>query len=62
VAEENNVVERGGTIMNHEAILSKLKDILLKRNGDLDGDVVTYKGVKYYVHVMDGIVKRLEEQ
>jgi hypothetical protein len=46
--------------MNQDDMLSKFEGILLKRAGDLDGDIVTYNGIKYYVHVMKGIVKRLD--
>jgi hypothetical protein len=41
---------------------NKIDGILFKLAGDIDGDIVTYDGVKYYVHVIDGTIKRLEEQ
>jgi hypothetical protein len=38
-----------------------IESILFRLASDLDGDIVKYNGIKYYVHVMDGTIKTIEE-
>lgn len=31
-----------------------------KSGCDIDGDIIVYRGTKYYIHILAGILKRVE--
>lgn len=37
----------------------KILEYAIKYGRDVDGDIVNYKGVTYYVHILEGVAFRL---
>ena len=62
----NNTLILGGNIMKKliEKIIDtyrkpKIFKLAAKLGRDLDGDIITYKGTRYYFHIFQNILKRV---